>query len=133
MTASLDAGPAPGRGHRGWTTRFTLAWFGLWMAYLVPIQLALPDQLDALDHPHRVRDFGLINGLIGFAALITLPLFGALCDRTRSRFGRRRLWMVAGARGVRGRAGRHRAADRLGRRGAGWLSPRSGSTWPPPG
>jgi len=73
-----------------------LAWFGLWMGYLVPVQLALPDQLDALDHAHRVRDFGLINGLIGIAALITLPLFGALCDRTRSRFGRRRSWMVAG-------------------------------------
>ncbi len=81
---------------RAWTARFSLAWFGLWMGYLVPVQLALPDQLDALDHAHRVRDFGLINGLIGIAALITLPLFGALCDRTRSRFGRRRSWIVGG-------------------------------------
>lgn len=67
------------------------------MAYLVPIQLALPDQLSTLDHPHRIRDFGLINGMIGVTALVTLPLFGALCDRTRSRFGRRRLWILAGA------------------------------------
>ncbi len=81
---------------RGWTARFSLAWFGIWMAYLVPIQLALPDQLSALDHPHRIRDFGLINGLIGVAALITLPLFGALCDRSRSRLGRRRVWILAG-------------------------------------
>ncbi|MDQ2956232.1 MAG: MFS transporter [Actinomycetota bacterium] len=82
---------------RAWTARFSLAWFGIWMAYLVPIQLAMPDQLSALDHPHRIRDFGLINGLIGIAALVTLPLFGALCDRTRSRFGRRRLWILSGA------------------------------------
>ena len=82
---------------RGWTIRFSLAWLGIWMAYLVPIQLALPDQLSALDHPHRIRDFGLINGMIGVTALVTLPLFGALCDRTRSRFGRRRLWILAGA------------------------------------
>lgn len=82
---------------RGWTARFSLAWFGIWMGYLVPVQLALPDQLDQLDHTHRVRDFGLINGLIGLAALVTLPLFGALCDRTRSRFGRRRVWILAGA------------------------------------
>ncbi|MGI8667954.1 MAG: MFS transporter [Jatrophihabitans sp.] len=81
---------------RAWTARFSLAWLGLWMAYLVPIQLALPDQLAALDHPHRIRDFGLINGLVGLAALITLPLFGALCDRTRSRFGRRRVWILSG-------------------------------------
>jgi MFS family permease len=66
------------------------------MAYLVPIQLALPDQLAALDHPHRIRDFGLINGMIGVTALVTLPVFGALCDRTRSRFGRRRLWILSG-------------------------------------
>jgi MFS family permease len=82
---------------RAWTARFSLAWFGLWMAYLVPVQLALPDQLSAVDHAHRVRDFGLINGAVGVGALITLPLFGALCDRTRSRFGRRRLWIVSGA------------------------------------
>ncbi|MEO6700114.1 MAG: MFS transporter [Jatrophihabitantaceae bacterium] len=81
---------------RAWTARYSVAWFGLWMAYLVPIQLALPDQLSAIDHPHRIRDFGLINGLIGIAALISLPLFGALCDRSRSRFGRRRLWILSG-------------------------------------
>jgi MFS family permease len=79
-----------------WTARFGLLWFGFWMANLVPIQLVLPDQFDALDHAHKVRDFGLVSGLTGLAALITLPLFGALCDRTRSRFGRRRVWIVAG-------------------------------------
>ncbi|HJQ02249.1 MAG TPA: MFS transporter [Jatrophihabitans sp.] len=81
---------------RGWTFRFSLAWLGIWMAYLVPIQLALPDQLADLDHPHRIRDFGLINGMIGVTALLTLPIFGALCDRTRSRWGRRRLWILSG-------------------------------------
>jgi len=80
----------------GWLLRFSLVWFGLWMGYLVPIQLALPDQLDALDHQHRIRDFGLINGLAGLLALVTLPLFGALCDRTRSRIGRRRSWVLGG-------------------------------------
>jgi MFS family permease len=81
---------------RAWTARFGLLWFGFWMANLVPIQLVLPDQFDALDHAHKVRDFGLVSGLTGLAALVTLPLFGALCDRTRSRFGRRRSWIVAG-------------------------------------
>jgi MFS family permease len=81
---------------RAWTARFGLLWFGFWMANLVPIQLVLPDQFDALDHAHKVRDFGLVSGLTGCAALLTLPLFGALCDRTRSRFGRRRVWIVGG-------------------------------------
>jgi MFS family permease len=81
---------------REWTTRFGLLWFGFWMANLGPVQLVLPNQFDALDHAHKVRDFGVVSGLTGLAALITLPLFGALCDRTRSRFGRRRVWMIGG-------------------------------------
>ncbi|MGH8960187.1 MAG: MFS transporter [Jatrophihabitantaceae bacterium] len=81
---------------RGWTVRFGLLWFGLWMANLAPVQLVLPNQFDALDHAHKVRDFGLVSGLTGIAALLTLPLFGALCDRTRAHFGRRRIWMAGG-------------------------------------
>jgi MFS family permease len=91
-TLSEPQSPVP----RGWTIRFGLLWFGFWMANLAPIQLVLPNQFDALDHAHKVRDFGLVSGLTGIAAVVTLPLFGALCDRTRSRFGRRRAWMAGG-------------------------------------
>jgi MFS family permease len=80
----------------GWTSRFTLLWFGFWMAWLVPIQLVLPDQFAALDPVHKVRDFGITNGAAGVVALIALPMAGALCDRTRSRWGRRRVWMATG-------------------------------------
>ena len=81
---------------RGWTGRFTLLWFGFWMAWLVPVQLVLPNQFAALDAAHKVRDFGIANGAAGVVALIALPVAGALCDRTRTRFGRRRVWMAAG-------------------------------------
>jgi MFS family permease len=80
----------------GWTSRFTLLWFGFWMAWLVPVQLVLPNQFSALDAAHKVRDFGITNGAAGVVALIALPVAGALCDRTRSRWGRRRVWMAAG-------------------------------------
>ena len=79
-----------------WTTRFTVLWFGFWMAWLVPVQLVLPNQFAALDPAHKVRDFGIANGAAGVVALIALPVAGALCDRTRSRWGRRRVWMAAG-------------------------------------
>jgi len=79
-----------------WTSRFTLLWFGFWMAWLVPVQLVLPNQFAALDSAHKVRDFGIANGAAGVVALIALPVAGALCDRTRSRWGRRRVWMAAG-------------------------------------
>lgn len=80
-----------------WTARFALVWFGAWMGTLVPVQLLLPEQLERLDPDHKVRDFGLVNGLTGLAALVTLPLLGAWCDRTTSRFGRRRVWVLGGA------------------------------------
>ncbi|MGH3414336.1 MAG: MFS transporter [Marmoricola sp.] len=82
--------------NRAWTTRFTLVWFGIWMAWLVPIQLVLPDQLDRIDHAHRVTDFGVVNGVVGVFAILSLPAFGALCDRTSSRLGRRRVWVAGG-------------------------------------
>jgi MFS family permease len=79
-----------------WTARFGLLWLGVWAGWLVPVQLLLPEQLADLDPAHKVRDFAVVNGLAGVAALLALPVCGALCDRTRSRFGRRRVWMAAG-------------------------------------
>lgn len=84
---------------RAWTARFALIWLGLWAAQLAPVQLLLPLQLEDVDPAHKVRDFGLVNGLAGLAALVALPLFGALCDRTRSRWGRRRVWVAGGVAG----------------------------------
>ena len=93
---SAPVGPLNGAVGRGWTARFGLVWLGLWAAQLAPVQLLLPLQLAELDPAHKVRDFGLVNGLAGLAALVALPVFGALCDRTSSRFGRRRVWVAAG-------------------------------------
>jgi MFS family permease len=95
MTAERFTGSvaAPGR---AWTVRFALVWLGLWAAQLAPVQLLLPLQLADVDPAHKVRDFGLVNGLAGVAALVALPVFGALCDRTRSRWGRRRAWVAGG-------------------------------------
>jgi MFS family permease len=84
---------------RAWTVRFGLIWLGLWAAQLAPVQLLLPLQLEDVDPVRKVRDFGLVNGLAGLAALVALPLFGAWCDRTRSRWGRRRVWVVGGVAG----------------------------------
>ena len=95
MSASTVTAEPGTRVSRGWTTRFALLWFGLWTANLAPVQLVLPNQFDRLDHAHKVRDFGVVSGATGVVALLALPLFGALCDRTRSRWGRRRVWVAA--------------------------------------
>lgn len=85
----------------GWIAAFATAWFGIWMAQLTPVQLMLPQQVEAHVSSDfwvdKVVAFGIISGIAGFCALIAYPLTGALSDRTTSRFGRRRPWILAGA------------------------------------
>ncbi len=86
----------------GWIALFATAWFGIWMAQLTPVQLLLPQQVEAhiaVDAPwvDKVVAFGIISGIAGLCALVAYPLTGALSDRTTSKFGRRRPWILAGA------------------------------------
>ncbi|MFP3465895.1 MFS transporter [Leifsonia sp. SIMBA_070] len=87
----------PGR----WIALFAIAWLGVWMAQLAPIQKLLPDQVQTQLHTtfwvDNVLAFGVISGISGVCAIVAYPLTGALSDRTTSRFGRRRPWIAAGA------------------------------------
>ncbi len=83
-----------------WIALFATAWLGIWMAQLTPVQLLLPQEIDALasgdDWTQSVVAFGIISAIAGACALIVFPLTGALSDRTTSRFGRRKPWILAG-------------------------------------
>lgn len=85
----------------GWIALFATAWLGVWMAQLTPVQLLLPVQVEAqLNSDYWVDGvvaFGIISGIAGLCAIIAYPLAGALSDRTASRFGRRRPWILGGA------------------------------------
>ena len=85
----------------GWIASFATIWFAIWMAQLTPMQLLLPAQIDEQLHPEHWVDsvvaFGTISGIAAIATIIAYPLTGALSDRTASRFGRRRPWIVIGA------------------------------------
>src|SRR5579875_1415938 len=59
-------------------------------------QLLLPLQVSQLDPVHTYTSFTLVASLGALAGLVASPLSGALSDRTVSRFGRRRPWMVGG-------------------------------------
>jgi MFS family permease len=85
----------------GWIAAFATVWFAIWMAQLAPIQLLLPAQIDAELHPENWVDsvvaFGVISGVAAVATVIAYPITGALSDRTTSRYGRRRPWILIGA------------------------------------
>ncbi len=85
----------------GWIALFATAWLGIWMAQLTPVQLLLPVQIEAQlqsnDWVENVVAFGIISGIAGLCALVAYPLTGALSDRTVSKYGRRRPWILGGA------------------------------------
>lgn len=84
----------------GWIAAFAGVWLGLWMAQLVPVQVLLPLQIAA---QHASDDwlvslvaYGLVSAVAGTFVVVAYPIVGALSDRTRSRFGRRRPWIFGG-------------------------------------
>jgi MFS family permease len=78
---------------------YALAYAALWLALLTPaiISLALRVRQLAPDDSARAISSVLVTGAI--VALVSNPLFGALSDRARSSFGRRRPFLIAGVVG----------------------------------
>ncbi|MGO2748052.1 MFS transporter [Microbacterium sp.] len=69
-----------------------------------PVVAGLPLKIDALlPVDQRAAALASVLMLGALAALVASPVFGALSDRTRGRFGRRRPWMLGGV--VAGLAG----------------------------
>jgi MFS family permease len=60
----------------------------------------LPQQIENIDRAHKVAALGVVSGVAACFALVFNPIGGALSDRTRSRFGRRAPWLIAGSAGM---------------------------------
>lgn len=54
-------------------------------------------QVQLIDADGKVGTLALINALSAVAAMLAQPIIGVLSDRTRTRFGARRPWMLVGA------------------------------------
>jgi MFS family permease len=81
---------------RTWVARITLASIGLWAGFFGPIQVLLAQQAAEVAPGSKEFVFGLVTGVGAAVSVVSNPLFGALSDRTTSRFGRRLPWVVAG-------------------------------------
>lgn len=102
MTAAAGSvAGAPKRVGPVWMTLFTLAWLAIWTVQLTPIQLLLPLQLDTnsqgQDWIAGVVWAGIVLSVGGLVGIIAAPVSGRWSDRTRSRWGRRRPWAIAGS------------------------------------
>src|SRR5215471_17722397 len=93
----LAAEPVRRVGKR-WIALIALANLGLYLGYVGPIAVLLPNQVQAISGAaHKVVVLGWVTGIGAAVAMVTNPVAGALSDRTTSRFGRRRPWIVCGA------------------------------------
>ncbi|MFI5696526.1 MFS transporter [Kribbella sp. NPDC051586] len=83
----------------GWTAAVVLANVGVFAAWLGPIQVLLAKQSESVAPGNKEFVFGLVTGVGAAVSVFANPAFGAISDRTTSRFGRRVPWVVAGALG----------------------------------
>ncbi len=76
---------------------YVAAWTGVWMALLPPVLVGLGLRVRAIDPDNATAGLSLVMGAGALVAMFANPLFGHLSDRTTSRFGMRRPWLIFGA------------------------------------
>ena len=74
----------------------TAAGMSLFILYAGVGALLLPFQIGQFAPANKVAVLGVFTGIAVLVALIANPIAGALSDRTTSRFGRRRPWIIGG-------------------------------------
>ncbi|MFI6028051.1 MFS transporter [Amycolatopsis magusensis] len=97
MSASLETAPAgPGSTgpRRGFLFFLGFAAVGAAMANLVPAVLTLSLKATQLDAARATTIVSVVSGVGALASLLAFPLLGRLSDRTTSRLGRRRPFLL---------------------------------------
>ncbi len=79
---------------------YALAYIGAVLLFLAPLLVSLSLKVNALVGTDRApNSLSLVAGTGAFLAMFANPLFGKLSDRTSSRLGMRRPWIVIGLLG----------------------------------
>ncbi|MFP3713455.1 MFS transporter [Puerhibacterium sp. TATVAM-FAB25] len=97
--ASGSGAPAPvaGRSGTALVVAYVAAYFALYIALITPVLSTLALRVSALSTPDtRASNLALVTGVGAFFAFVANPLAGALSDRTTSRLGMRRPWLLWG-------------------------------------
>lgn len=86
------AGAMPKAGAR-YVAALLIATGGVFIAFIAPLAISLAVRLEQIA-PGQAELLGYVTGVGSLAAMLTAPVVGILSDRTRSRLGRRRPWML---------------------------------------
>lgn len=73
-----------------------IAQFTLYIAFVAPSSFSLAIRVEAIDPTTKNIVLALALGIPGVIAIFLTPFVGVLSDRTRSRLGRRRPWLIFG-------------------------------------
>jgi MFS family permease len=99
-TALLTEPPVPHRVGWGFISLYALAYIGTILLFLAPLLVSLALKVNSLVGIERAPNaLALVAGVGALLAMFANPFFGRLSDRTSSRFGMRRPWMVTGLAG----------------------------------
>ena len=81
----------------GFITLYTLAFMSTNLVFLAPLLVTLPLKINALvGIKEAPNSLALVAGIGALVAMLGNPFFGRMSDRTSSRLGMRRPWMVIG-------------------------------------
>jgi MFS family permease len=84
----------------GFISLYTLAYMSTCLVFLAPILVTLALKVNSLVGIERAPDrLALVTGTGALLAMFANPFFGRLSDRTTSRLGMRRPWMIIGVVG----------------------------------
>lgn len=96
-TGIKTPGTTPPRTPRGYTPGLAAVNFGVYLALLTPVMVSMAFKIQRIDPVNTEGSLGLVMGVGAVFALIANPLVGRLSDRTTSRWGMRRPWILGGA------------------------------------
>ena len=91
---------AAARVGRRFISLYTLAFIGTNLVFLAPLLVTLPLKVNALVGIDQApNSLAVVASAGAFLAIFGNPFFGRMSDRTTSRFGMRRPWMIGGLAG----------------------------------
>lgn len=87
--------PPVAQAGRRYVWLMVLAQFGVFVAFITPLAISLAIRISQLAPGHD-EYLGYITGVGALAVMLTSPFLGIASDRTRTRLGRRRPFMITG-------------------------------------
>lgn len=93
--SATEASEGPATMSRWLWVAFPLAFLGVNAVWGGVVQVLLGTQVAAMVGPENApATLGIVSGVAAVSSVISQPVMGLLSDRTRSRFGRRNVWVL---------------------------------------